>query len=564
MPSMNFPPSRPSGESGSPSSERPWLRLIPWGTLAVLVISGAWLIPYYHIPPSSTDEGMIASGAERILRGQIPYRDFFSELGPGSFYLQAAIFHFEGISVSAMRLTAWVLGVILSGLIYILGKNIIRGPAIFAPPLIFVATCYPFAYYVNHHWWGNFFFMLDLVCLAAFTRVPGENSLSMKRLLLSGAGLFSSLTLLCMQPKGAFALFTGVCFLILAEMLSGKQSWRSALKMGLRWCLWFVLGAVAPMAVAFGYLGFNGANGAWVYDNLTFLFTNYLPYETWPGIYSFTRFAHVFHWVADDLSLQSVTYFLGFYFYAVAGPLIGFAGAIGQIRHERFMDPGRSRLLLLFFFAGLGSLASELHEPNILHLIWAAPLILIPFVDTCNEAIFRGGRWRPWLVPIAGLTIVLLIVVAIRREAHTGVRNVPVTTRRGTLFQEPELAAISQKWVDAIERAVPAGGKTFIFPYDAEFFFLTGTRNPTRYDVLVPGFHSSRQFEEAISSLQRDRPEFVFSFDKLIRKSPRAHYPDDPPDSLGPDAMEQSLQSPQSPYRKADTVEDMEVWVLKK
>jgi hypothetical protein len=38
------------------------------------------------------DEGIILQGAERILRGQVPYRDFFSFFTPGSYYLLALLF----------------------------------------------------------------------------------------------------------------------------------------------------------------------------------------------------------------------------------------------------------------------------------------------------------------------------------------------------------------------------------------------------------------------------------------------------------------------------------------
>jgi hypothetical protein len=564
MPSMNFPLSSPSGESGIPFPRRPWPRRIPWDTLAVVVASGAFLAFFYRIPPSSTDEGMIAAGAERILRGQVPYRDFFSELGPGSFYLQAVIFHFGGISVSAFRLTAWILGALLSGLIYFLGKKIIRGPAAWVPPFIFATTCYPFVYYVNHHWWGNFFFLLDLVCLAASTLVPNEGGSLLRRILLLGAGLLAALTLLCMQPKGAWAVFIGVAFLILAEQLSKTPTWPSALRAGLGGTFWFLFGVGTAMALMAGYFWSQGAFGAWVYDNFTFLFTNYLPYETWPGVYSWTRFTHVLRWVTQDRSFQSISYLGGFYFYAVVGPAIGFGGAIWQVWRQRVTDHSRSRLLLLFLLAGLGSLISELHEPNVLHLIWASPLILILFVDAGNEAIRRKGRWRNPLVATAALTITLVIVVAALRTVHVGIRNTPVQTRRGTIFLDPETATIYQKWVDAIEHAVPAGDEAFFFPYDAQFYFLTATHNPTRYDVLIPGFHSAQQFEEAISSLQRQQPSYAFSFGQLPRLSPRAHYPDDSPDFLGPDPMERSLEVPQSHYRMAESVEGMEVWVLKK
>jgi hypothetical protein len=560
---MSLPLSPPSDEAGISSRRRTWLNRIPWGTLAVLAGSGTYLAFFYRMPPSTPDEGMIAAGAERILRGQIPFRDFFSELGPGSYYLQAIIFHFAGISVSAFRLTAWTLGALLSGLIYSLGKKVIRGPAVFAPPFIFATTCYTFVYYVSHHWWGDFFFLLSVACLAAFTLVANEGSSFSRQMLLFAAGLLAALTLLCMQPKGAWAVCIGVVFLILAEKLLEKpqpSTWRT----GLGRIFWFLLGVGSTLGLAVGYFGSHGALGDWIYDNFTFLFANYLPYETLPGIYSWTRLSYVCRWVVHDLSFQTISYLVGYYFYALVGPVIGFAGAAWQIKRERKGDPRRSRLLLLFLLAGVGSLFSELHEPNVLHLIWASPLILILFVDAGNEALRHRGWWQGPLTVAAALSCALVMVVASRRVVRVAGRNAPAQTRRGTIFLEPGSATIYQKWVDVIERAVPAGGDTFIFPYDAQFYFLTATRNPTRYDVLIPGFNGPRQFEEAILSLEKRHPPFIFSFANAVRWSPRAHYPDDLPDLPAPDPTEKSLQSAPSSYQKGADVEEMEVWTLKK
>ncbi|HLY63847.1 MAG TPA: hypothetical protein VKV95_24165 [Terriglobia bacterium] len=564
MPSMSFSLPPPETESEIQLPRRPWASHIPWELLAVLLASGVYLAFFYRIPPSTTDEGMIAVGAERILRGQIPYRDFFSELGPGSFYIQAAIFHLGGISVSSFRITAWVLGVFLNGLIYILGKYIIRGPASFVPPLLFITTCYSFLLSVNHHWWGDFFFLLNLVCLAVSTFVSIKGGSFFKRILLLGAGALAAVTLLFMQPKGVWAILVGVTFLILVEMLVEQPTWLPALRAGLGKTSWFLIGAGSTLAMAAVYLGFHGALEAWVYDNFTFLFTNYLPYETTPGVYSWARVTHDFRWMVQEFSFRNLLYVVGFYFFSIVAPGIGFVGAIWQIKNFRVANPLRARLLLLFLLAGLGSLASELHEPNYLHLIWASPLILILFVDAMNEAFRRKRRLHIPVAVAAAIAIALVIAVAGRRVMRMGVTKVPVRTRRGMIFMEPENATPYQEWIDTIERDVPAGGETFIFPYDAQFYFLTATRNPTKYDVLLSDFHSTRQFEEAISSLQSRQPGYVFSFSHFVRLAPRAHFFNDLPDLKGPDAMEKSLLAPQSPYRLAETVEDMEVWVLKK
>ena len=62
--------------------------------LALLVFLASFLYLYLFrdYTAMDPDEGIILQGGERILRGQVPYRDFFSFFTPGSYYLLALLF----------------------------------------------------------------------------------------------------------------------------------------------------------------------------------------------------------------------------------------------------------------------------------------------------------------------------------------------------------------------------------------------------------------------------------------------------------------------------------------
>jgi hypothetical protein len=367
-----------------------------------------------------------------------------------------------------------------------------------------------------------------------------------------------------MQPTGALLILMGSTYFILAEKLPPESTWLRSVQRGFSPALWFLSGAATAVGLMAGYFLLHGALEDWVYDNFFFLFTNYRPYESWPGVYSPARLTHLFQWVLKEPSIHGGFYFLGFYFFAVVGPAIGFSGAVWQIRRHRSTDESRARILLLFILVGIGSLVSELHSPDVGHLLWASPIILILFVAAWDTAIREWGKWRRPLIAAAVMAFALVAWVGSRRTANVESWNSPVQTRRGTLYMNPDSAEAFHLWIDAIDQAVPAGGETYFFPYDTHFYFLTATRNPTKFDVLISGFHSPQQIEDAISSLQARQPRYVFSFDRLARGAPRAEYPDSPPDFFGPDEMEKSLGEPQSHYRKVGEVEGMEVWTLKK
>jgi hypothetical protein len=69
-------------------------------------------------PPEPYDEGLIVSGAARILRGQHPYSDFNSGYPPGQFYTVAAVFRIFGPSLLSERVwdSLWRLAIVAAAL----------------------------------------------------------------------------------------------------------------------------------------------------------------------------------------------------------------------------------------------------------------------------------------------------------------------------------------------------------------------------------------------------------------------------------------------------------------
>ena len=191
--------------------------------------------------------------------------------------------------------------------------------------------------------------------------------------------------------------------------------------------------------------------------------------------------------------------------------------------------------------------------------------LFIKICEAVNYAHQRGeGRVVRRLATAGAVFALPLMVFTGSRKALNTVRvNAPVETRRGVLYVAPEAADGTRQIIGAIQNAVPAGGETFFFPYHAQMYFLTATRNPTRYDVLLAEFHSPQQIEEAIGTLRAREPPYIFSFDAMARWSIRPHFPGDPPDILGPHPVEKMLREPGSGYQKVATVADVEVWARK-
>jgi len=72
--------------------------------ISLFIITVIYYFPIINLPPGPFDEGVILVGAERVLKGQIPSRDFFTQYTPGQFYMLAAMFKIFGISIIAERM----------------------------------------------------------------------------------------------------------------------------------------------------------------------------------------------------------------------------------------------------------------------------------------------------------------------------------------------------------------------------------------------------------------------------------------------------------------------------
>src|SRR5712692_1463744 len=88
--------------------------------LALFALSFLYLCVFRHYTAMEPDEGIVLQGAQRILAGQVAYRDFFSFYTPGSYYALALAFRISGSSLGVARTVLALAGAILSVLSYLL------------------------------------------------------------------------------------------------------------------------------------------------------------------------------------------------------------------------------------------------------------------------------------------------------------------------------------------------------------------------------------------------------------------------------------------------------------
>ena len=132
---------------------------------AVSLFAIAWVWPFFsYCFLGGQDEGIILQGSARILRGEIPYRDFFSFYTPGSYYLYAGLFKVFGISLLVARGMLLAYAALFSLLTYLLARRVCsRLASLFAASLI-AFICLPARFVVVHSWDSSAAALLALYC----------------------------------------------------------------------------------------------------------------------------------------------------------------------------------------------------------------------------------------------------------------------------------------------------------------------------------------------------------------------------------------------------------------
>ena len=114
--------SPPSSETRG--SDKEWLSeaLTAAGVLAVAI--GAYALLFNRANVLSHSIGYNLYASERVLNGDVPYRDFHTLYPPAIFYLNAVLFKWMGVSLHTALLGVLVFKVLTVVVIYLSGRQV--------------------------------------------------------------------------------------------------------------------------------------------------------------------------------------------------------------------------------------------------------------------------------------------------------------------------------------------------------------------------------------------------------------------------------------------------------
>jgi hypothetical protein len=215
------------------------------------------------------DEGYLLDGVERIMEGQVIYRDFHHTYAPGRFYLIGAAFGVAGKHILVERFVFALLQALKCMLAFAIVRRITRSRYAYMAPLLILAAPGP--------WHKIFFSSLGLLSVyavvSAIQRDRARDYLA--------AGLIAGASAVFRQDAAAFAVLGGAA----AVLVVGLKERRGAGDVMRRW-LWLAAGSGAVIGAVMLVFYSQGALGAMIHkittegmkDNMT----NRIPYPP-PG-----------------------------------------------------------------------------------------------------------------------------------------------------------------------------------------------------------------------------------------------------------------------------------------
>jgi hypothetical protein len=447
--------------------------------------------------------------ALRMLRGQLPFRDFFIFVFPGTDLMYAGILRVLGVHQWIMQAILIILGLLLSVTVVGVSSSILHGRSVMLPGFLFLVFDFNNVLDGNHHWWSVLFVMA-----AAGALLGGR---SRKRILAAGA--LCGIATIFTQTHGVFSLVAFAFYLF----------WTSCKKLGLfrELSLLFLSFAavVVPIVGCFAILvGVHSMIYWTIYYPLVYFSVGGdtpLVFFELPTIHGVKDLFGLFPYVVIHLLVPSI-YLLSIF---------------RMLREGKAWDDQTRKKILLLILVGLALFASIMSAPTFLRLCVVAPpaMVLCVWFFDDPDRLFGGMRTVLWVV-----TLMLLIYLPSVRQLH----NSPTAD-----LPTGRVAFINSRQYERtlwLAQHTHPGESFFDEPTMAVALSL---ESPGPIDYIRPnGFTRPEHLHSLLQSMTAHHTHYVFLYSELRE-------PVQPKDTLQP-----FWQYLAANYHLAQTVAGGEIW----
>jgi hypothetical protein len=467
--------------------------------------SAMYSLPFLHLLSHNGDEGTMLVHAVRVSEGQLPFRDFFDLLGPGTFYALALFFRLFGVTWLTTRIYVLLVTTGIVVLLLFLARRL-RGGFEVSALVFFVAVSYDNWNVVSHHMDSNLFGLIAFAAFVWWTDKPCPIKLVV-------AGMAAGLTQWFMMPKG-LSLFASLVLVVWTLYRKDRTFYK---------VLGFLLsGFLIVHLVVLTYFWAQGGLKDLLYAIYAWPIKNYSDINAVP----YAMGLREFYWPAFSTSFKpllshgiglalSGALLIPFFVLAIL-PLI-LTAVLAAFRRPAFFD----RTSIPYWIVGATFWLSEIHRKDLAHLVFGSPLLILLMYFCCFQ--IKTGWMNATLRIVTACAVFLAALNPLTAMASPYRHN----TRRGIVYDANRDTPV----LEFLNTHTAPNDLVFVYPYSPIYYFLTATRNPTRVDVLLYGYNTSQDFQGVIRDLGAKQVKYVVwdrSFPMWIRRwFPAYRFPSD-------------------------------------
>ena len=408
------------------------------------------------------DQMLFFTRAQRVLQGQVIYRDFFEMVTPGTEWLHAAVLAITGIHSWVPPLLTVTLGMLYCVLMTHLSRIVLPGYARFLPALVFLALVANNALDLTHHWYSA------LLALSAIAVLAPE----VTPVRVASASVLCGMATMFTQTQGLGA-FLGLCLFV------GMYS-RKLLAVLLMPYLLVVASGLGVCAL--------GAGSRVVFYHLVLFPLRYMSSGDMNSPRAYLRQIPPLHHAGDIPHLLPVlfVYLTVPYAYVLAG--------LSLRRSRNEIAPAQRNLLLLLIAIGVGLFLGVATAPRLYRLSTvAAPGVIL--------LLWWMSRWPRLRFALVTMAVAFFVVSPLRRQ----VQKMPILTMPTgrAAFTDPNLF-LEYQWL--AQRTRPDNS----FFNEPGLQFYLALHNPTASEFVNYGeFTRPEQVDAVLHDLQRDPPQYI-------------------------------------------------------
>ncbi|MCS6847383.1 MAG: hypothetical protein RMN52_06675 [Anaerolineae bacterium] len=514
---------------------------------AMIAAAIAHLYPTMIAPLNIYDEGIIVYGATRVMHGEIPYRDFWTQYSPGQLYALAGLFRVFGVQIAVERWWDVAIRALLAFVMFLLAGQLTSRSAALVAWLIGALWVTYYGFFGYPIFAGLLFSLFSIYALlramasnAAANR-PAGVGLDRRWLVAGGlalglAALFRhDMAIYCAAAQMAIAL----PFIFVQRTPASRPIFERVVAT-VRAVLPFALGALALVAPAFIFFVVSASPAELIRQLFIFPLTEFpkvrdLPY---PKL---------------DWSVDNVQFYAPFLVYPLA-----VMSAVLRARSDADARAQAWGVAMVVLFGAFGFNQARVRSDTIhtVHFFLCAvvllPVLLRGFPATAQvpSAIVAsvGAVLSVAAIvnPIAGYIGVIESRPAAEREQRM---TLPIGLPGRSFAQQTMAVATLQRLTAPDERIyVGLARHDRVFANDAMFYFLAQRPSATRYHELHPGVTNTLPVQqEMVADLERHQVRYVVLTDMFEG----ANEPNDSARSTGVTLLDEYLAER---YRTANVI----------